>query len=137
TFGPDFQGVETIRLRGNVLPTPVGGIGAIELNAERRERPEQPFAYALLVEVRGEGLKIRGGESLRVMIGDDTVALRRDSAVTSWPRVDPTVREQARYPTPDSVMMRLAAAPQVRIAVAGAARWERRRLSDENLGVLR
>lgn len=137
TRGPDFQGVKTVRLRGNVLPTPVNGIGAIELNAERREIPGEPFEYALLVEVRAEGLRIREAESLRLALGGDTVLLRRDSTITVWPRVDPTVREQARYAAPDSVMMRLAAASEARIAVRGAGWWERRRLSDENLAVLR
>jgi len=134
--GPDFQGVTATRLRGNVLPTPPTGIGAIELNAERLERPEEPFEYALLVEVRAEGLRVQNGESLEVVLGRDTVRLTRDSTTTFWARVDPTVREQARYPAPDSLLMRLASAPDVVVAVRGAGWWERRRLSEENRAVL-
>lgn len=134
--GPDFQGVTATRLRGNVLPTPPTGIGAIELNAERLERPEEPFEYALLVEVRAEGLRVQNGESLEVVVGRDTVRLTRDSTATFWARVDPTVREQARYPAPDSLLMRLASASDVLIAVRGAGWWERRRLSDANRAVL-
>lgn len=137
TLGPDFEGQRTVRMRGNVLPTPVDGIGAIELNAERVERPEQPPAFALLVEVRAEGLAIRPGMSLRLILDGDSLALARDSTVTTWPRVDPSVREQARYPAADSVMRRLAAAEDVRIALRGAAWWERRRLSAANLQTLR
>lgn len=137
TLGPDFDGKRTIRLRGNLLPTPLGGIGAIELNAERIERPEQPAEYALLVEVRGEKLRIREGQSLRVMIDGDTVALARDSLARSWPRVDPTIEEQARYAVADSVLRRFGRAAEVRIAVRGAGWWERRRLSPENLETLR
>jgi hypothetical protein len=136
-LGPDFEGTRTLRMRGNVLPTPVDGIGAIELNAERVERPERPHEYALLVEVRAEGLRIRPGHSLRLVMDGDTIALARDSVATSWPRVDPTVQEQARYATPDSVMLRLGAAEAVRIGVRGAGWWEARRLSAENLETLR
>lgn len=137
TFGPDFEGARTLRMRGNVLPTPVNGIGAMELNAERVERPEQPFEYALLVEVRAEDLRIRSGASLRLEIDGETLLLTRDSAETSWPRVDPTVQEQARYPTADSVMLRLAAAREARVAVRGSGWWEERRLSPANLEALR
>ena len=56
TLGPDFDGTRTVRMRGNVLPTPVDGIGAIELNAERVERADSSLRFALLVEVRAEGL---------------------------------------------------------------------------------
>lgn len=133
TLGPDFQERTVVRMRGNVLPTPVHGIGAIELNPERVEQPQEPMGYALLVEVRTEGLRIRDGESLRLVTGGDTLRLTRDSEAESWPHLDPTVREQARYPVSDSVMLRLAAASDVTVAVQGAARWEVRRLAGEAL----
>lgn len=135
TLGPDFDGARTVRLRGNVLPTPVGGVGAIELNAERVSRPERPHEYALLVEVRAEGLRIRPGRSLRLMLGPDTILLARDSLVEAWPRLDPSVQEQARYPAPDSLLRRLATASEVRMAVRGGW-WEQRRVPAENLEVL-
>lgn len=131
TLGPDFTERTIVRMRGNVLPTPVHGIGAIELNPERIEHPLEPMAYALLVEVRAEGLRIRDGESLRLVLDGDTLRFERDPDVESWPALDPTVREQARYPVSDSVMVRLAAAEEVTVAVQGAARWEVRRLAGE------
>jgi hypothetical protein len=137
TLGPDFEGARTVRLRGNVMPTPVAGIGPIELNAERIARPEQPNEYALLVEVRADGLRIRAGESLRLALDGDTVLLARDTLATTWPRLDPTVQEQARYPAPDSVLRRLATARDAAVEVRGAGWWEKRRPSAENLEVLR
>lgn len=136
TLGPDFDGARTVRLRGNVLPTPLGGIGSIELNAERISRPEQPNEYALLVEVRAEGLRIRPGRSLRLTLGADTILLARDSLVDAWPRLDPSVQEQARYPAPDSLLRRLATASEVGMAVRGGW-WEQRRVPGENVEVLR
>lgn len=137
TVGPVFDGTRWLRMRGNVLPTPVDGIGAIELNAERVERTEQPVEYALLVEVRAQGLRIRPGRSLRLVVDGDTIMLARDSLATSWPRVDPTVQEQARYFASDTVMLRLGGAREARMAVRGAGWWEARRLSAENLETLR
>lgn len=135
--GPDFDGARTTRLRGNVLPTPVGGIGAMELNAERVTRPEQPSEYALLVEMRVDGLRIRQGNSLRLTLDGDTVLVARDSLATSWTRLDPTVQEQARYPAPDSLLQRLARSRDVSVAVRGAGWWESRRLTPRNLDALR
>lgn len=136
-FGPDFDGSTATRMRGNVLPTPVEGIGAIELNAERVTWPERPEEYALLVEVRAQGLRIRSGKSLRLVMDGDTTLLARDSTATYWMRVDPTIEEQARYPASDIQMRRLAGAAEVRMAVRGAGWWEERRLSPQNLEVLR
>ena len=127
--GPDFDGTRTLRMRGNLVPTPVNGMAALEVNAERRERPGEYFQHALLIEVRGEALRMRQGPSLQLMIGGDTVELVRDSTVTSWLRVDPTVSEQARFPASDSVMLRLASADAAEVAVRAAGWWERRRLS--------
>lgn len=135
--GPDFDGTRTLRMRGNLVPTPTGGVAAIEFNAERRERPGEPFEHALLVEVRGEALRIRPGPSLHLILEGDTLELERDGAATAWLRVDPSVTEQARYPASDSVMLRLAAAPAVEVGVRAGGWWERRRLSDRNLRVLR
>lgn len=136
-FGPDFDGSIATRMRGNVLPTPIEGIGAIELNAERVTWTERPNDYALLVEVRAQGLRIRPGQSLRLVTDGDTVLLARDSTATHWPRVDPTIEEQARYPASDTLMRRVAGADGVQLAVRGAGWWEERRLSPENLEVLR
>lgn len=136
-FGPDFDGSTATRMRGNVLPTPVEGIGSLELNAERVVEPERPDEYALLVEVRAQGLRIRSGRSLRLVMDGDTALLARDSMATYWTRVDPTIEEQARYPASDTLMRRLAGADEVRMAVRGAGWWEERRLSPENLEVLR
>ena len=135
--GPGFDGARTERMRGNLVPTPVNGVAALEFNAERVERAGERFQHALLVEVRGEALRIRPGPSLRLVLGGDTVALTRDTAVVSWLRVDPTVSEQARFPAPDSVMLRLAGADAAEISVRAGGWWERRRLSQRNLEVLR
>lgn len=135
--GPDFDGTRTLRMRGNVVPTPMGGVATLELNAERRERPGEPFHHALLVEVRGEALRIRPGASLHLILGGDTLELTRDSTTTAWLRVDPSVTEQARYPASDSVMLRVAAAPAVEFGVRAGGWWERRSLSARNLEVLR
>lgn len=124
-------------MRGNVLPTPVNGMGAIELNVERTEMRDQPPIFALLVEVHAEGLRIRPGESLRLVLDGDSLAFVRDDAVRSWPRMDPTVREQARYASTDSVLLRLASAEEVRLNVRGAAWTEHRRLSEANLAAIR
>lgn len=131
TLGPDFTERTVVRMRGNVLPTPVHGIGAIELNPERIEHPLEPMQYALLVEVRAEGLRIRDGESLQLVLDGDTLRFERDLDIESWPALDPTVREQARYPVSDTVMVRLAGAQEVLVGVWGAARWEVRRLAGE------
>jgi hypothetical protein len=137
TIGPGFDGTRIVRMRGNVLPSPVGGVGPIELNAEWVERREQPSEFALLVEVHSDELRIRAGESLRLVLDGDTFGLRRDSATTSWPRLDPTVGEQARYVTTDSLLLRLAGAQDTRVTVRGAAWTEQRRLSQRNLEAIR
>lgn len=137
TLGPDFDGTRTVRMRGNVLPTPLNGMAAIELNVERTDVRDQPPAFALLVEVHAEGLRIRSGESLRLVLDGDTLAFARDDAIRSWPRTDPTVREQARYASSDSVLLRLASAEEVRLNLRGAAWTEHRRLSEANRAAIR
>ena len=89
------------------------------------------------MEVRGEALRIRPGPSLHLVMEGDTIELTRDASATAWLRVDPTVTEQARYPASDSVMLRLAAARAVEFGVRAGGWWERRRLSERNLQVLR
>lgn len=138
TVGPDFAGRTTIRQRGNLLPTPAGAIAVIEINLERVETmDEAPPGYAILLEVHSDEFRIRRDEPLRLIMAGDTVVLPHDSVMAAWPRLDPTVREQARYPAGDSVLVRLAGAEEVRVRVRGAAWIEERRLSEANLASIR
>lgn len=138
TVGPDFAGRTSVRQRGNLLPTPTGEAAAIEFNLERVETmDEAPPVYAILLEVHSEEFGIRRDEPLQLIVAGDTMRLPHDSVMVSWPRLDPTVREQARYPAGDSLLVRLADADDVRVRVRGAAWTGTRRLSEANLASVR
>lgn len=136
TLAPRFDGTRVVRLRGNLLPTPATASGGLELNVERVDRRDQEPEFALLLGLHTDRVRVRPGESLLLLIGRDSVALRRDLRVPEWDHLEGPVREQARYPCDAELLRRLADASEARIVVAGAAWRERRRLSAGNLAAI-
>lgn len=137
TLEPGFDGTRIVRMRGNVLPTPLRGGGEMELNVERVERPGQEPEHALLVEVGSPNLRLREGERLLLMVDGDTMWVDRDSLAGPWTRFDRSVGEQARYPVEEAALRRLLAGRAVQVSVRAAAWWERRALSPGNLATIR
>lgn len=134
--GDEFQGVEIVRMDGNVLADPDRGGEWIELNAEVSKARRAAPAYLLRVVYRdaARDLRIPAGESLVLLVDGEPIPLRgTGSRGSRQTHVGRGIREEARYPVRADLLRRLAGAKAVRMRVVGSREYVERTFSAANL----